>query len=527
MLGTNGHVKCDKDSFRKLNTPFCIVLQKVASEVINDQITQLVVKVFSGKMEENYKFLHEQNTENSLLLEENRKIVLYGKKFVNLRLLVDSVSYNFFGNNSYQEIRLDDAIGSTVETSPADHKISFKLRIHSYPLARHSYRKRRCAKDYIFNFGQNEDDCRNWANLINRQLRKLKMAKSDKSSEGFKLDIIPKKYFVVINPVSGTKKSVKVWKKIIEPMLIKASLLYDTLITKYSNHAHEIMLTLDWRLYEGIITVGGDGIIAEIVNGLSSRQDGIEALQSLAIGPIPTGTGNGLVASICHQSNESYHIINAIYIMLKGGFRNIDLSLVHTSNQSDWSFLLLGWGLIADIDILSESMRWLGNLRNHLMAVKLIAEKRLYSGRISMLLYKPSNSTPIDIMIPPIKEPLRNIEGYDDWVVIEDQFVLIWVVQTSHSGSTFYSGPNMKLQNGYFTIFIVRDISRLHLLQLLLTIDEGGHVHSPYVERYQAVAYRLEPLTMKGIYTLDGEVVPYGPIHGVLKPNSAAVFSLE
>jgi len=397
-------------------------------------------------MGENYKFLQEQLQENTLLLEEHRNIVLYRNKFISLRLLVDSVSFNYSKSSKCQDIRLDDTIGSTVfeYTSLRDRKVNFQLRIHCYLTAR--LRKGRYAKDFIFDFGQNDADCRYWAQSINLQLRKLKVAKSEKNGDLSLLDVTPKRYFIVINPFSGTKKSVIVWRKTIEPMLKKANLLYDILITKYSNEAYKYMNTFDWKKYEGIITIGGDGIIYEVVNGLASRLDGAEALQSLPIGPIPTGTGNGLVASICFYNHESYSIINSIFIIIKGGIRSIDLSHVHTVNQSHWSFLLLGWGLIADIDILSESMRWMGNLRNHVMAVKLIAEKRLYSGRISMLLYKPSIQT--DINLPPTNEPLLKIEGYDEWVVIEDQFVLIWVVQTSHSGSTFYSGPNMKLQNG-------------------------------------------------------------------------------
>jgi hypothetical protein len=57
-----------------------------------------------------------------------------------------------------------------------------------------------------------------------------------------------------------------------------------------------------------------------------------------------------------HENNENYTIINATFLCIKGNSCNLDLSKVTTSNnKSYYSFLILGWGLISDIDILSES----------------------------------------------------------------------------------------------------------------------------------------------------------------------------
>ena len=42
----------------------------------------------------------------------------------------------------------------------------------------------------------------------------------------------------------------------------------------------------------------------------------------------------------------------------------LDLARVWTSDQKQhWAFLLLGWGLIADVDLLSEPLRWMGEAR--------------------------------------------------------------------------------------------------------------------------------------------------------------------
>jgi len=214
----------------------------------------------------------------------------------------------------------------------------------------------------------------------------------------------------------------------------------------------------------------------------------------------------------------------------------MDLSVAQTRTKSQYSFLMLGWGLISDVDILSEFMRFLGETRLYVAAAYFIMAKRLYHARLSMLIVPPSDSRygaiqtsltpPLDL--PQFDQPLT--VGYNpgnEWLVIESDFVLIWVVQTSHTGETIYSGPGVKLDDGVFTILVARKMSRIGLLRLMISIDSGDHINHPQIEVYKASAYRLEPLTDKGLYTLDGEVVEYGPLQAVVRPGAAKVLKLQ
>jgi hypothetical protein len=115
--------------------------------------------------------------------------------------------------------------------------------------------------------------------------------------------------------------------------------------------------------------------------------------------------------------------------------------------------------------------------------------------------------------------------GWDMVTIIEDDFKLVWIVQTSHSTGSVKSGPNVELDDGVFTIFVIRSGSRCEMLGLLLMMDDGNHINHSRVEVYKATKFRLEPKTPKGIYSLDGEVVEYGPIQGVIKPSHAKVSS--
>lgn len=246
------------------------------------------------------------------------------------------------------------------------------------------------------------------------------------------------------------------------------------------------------------------------------------------------GSANGLAKSITFASHQDFSLINSTFIAIKGESAPLDLSITQTRTKSQYSFLMLGWGLVSDVDILSEFMRFLGETRLYVAAAYFIMAKRIYRGRLSMLIdpsynkgsslsYNPKQSNiPRPMELPPFSEPLVG----ENWMVIESDFVLVWVIQTSHTGETLYTGPGITLDDGVFTIVVARKMSRFDLLRLLITIDTGGHFQHPQVEVFKATAYRLEPLTDKGLYALDGEVVEYGPLQAVVKPAAARVLKL-
>lgn len=47
----------------------------------------------------------------------------------------------------------------------------------------------------------------------------------------------------------------------------------EVLVTKYPGHARNIVSSQDLSQVDGIVTIGGDGILYEVVNGLRFRGD--------------------------------------------------------------------------------------------------------------------------------------------------------------------------------------------------------------------------------------------------------------
>lgn len=407
---------------------------------------------------------------------------------------------------------------------------------------------RRSRKVLSLVFQTDENIPNQWASVIQSYVSGNRVARLRDGTE----PVVPSQrhFLVVVNPKSGKGEAMKIWKKTIQPMLMEAGIKATVLVTERPHHAHDYVVDPQFVPddVEAVVVIGGDGVLYEVVNGLSEREDGMSVLNRLALAPIPGGTGNGLIKSILHQSQEVSTPINAAYCAIRGSTAPLDLSEVITkSGNRHLSFLSLTWGLIADIDILSESMRFLGESRLYLSAGYFVATKRFYEGILRMKLVDPTayssresqgtctDSIAVDVdKKPTSKKPivptekinkLKEGESLDEegWLSLHSRFMMVFVAQTSHCSTSVHSGPGVKLDDGFFTVYAVEHISRFELSQLLLSFDSGEFVNHKSVRVFKCSEYSLEPLTKSGRYSLDGELIEYDRIEAKMLPGAARV----
>lgn len=120
-------------------------------------------------------------------------------------------------------------------------------------------------------------------------------------------------------------------------------------------------------------------------------------------------------------------------------------------------------------------------------------------------------SGPPDSLLLPLDQPLPS-----DWVVVpEEDFVLMLAMYQSHLAEDLLAAPGAILDDGAIHLFYVRaGISRAALLRLFLAMEKGAHLatNCQHLVHTKVRALRLEPYSPKGIITVDGEVVEYGPV---------------
>ncbi|XP_034053109.1 sphingosine kinase 2 [Gymnodraco acuticeps] len=129
-------------------------------------------------------------------------------------------------------------------------------------------------------------------------------------------------------------------------------------------------------------------------------------------------------------------------------------------------------------------------------------------------------NAPRDELLPPLDQPLPT----RDWVTIEGDFVLVLALYQSHLGADLHAAPQARFDDGLIHLTFVRaGISRATLLRLFFAMERGTHhsVSSPYVSHITCNAFRLQPLSTRGTLTVDGELVPYGPLQAQVHPALA------
>ncbi|XP_026848247.1 sphingosine kinase 2 [Drosophila persimilis] len=205
-----------------------------------------------------------------------------------------------------------------------------------------------------------------------------------------------KHLLILLNPKSGSGKGRELFQKQVAPLLTEAEVQYDLQITTHPHYAKEFVRTRKDLLerYSGIVVASGDGLFYEVLNGLMERMDWRRACRNLPLGIIPCGSGNGLAKSVAHHCNEPYEpkpILHATLTCIAGRSTPMDVVRVELSSRDKhyvmYSFLSVGWGLIADIDIESERLRSIGAQRFTLWAIKRLISLRSYKGKVFYLPY--------------------------------------------------------------------------------------------------------------------------------------------
>lgn len=128
----------------------------------------------------------------------------------------------------------------------------------------------------------------------------------------------------------------------------------------------------------------------------------VNALIDIPVCHIPAGSGNAFAATQALAARENVSTKENLYLAIKGQRRKFSLGkmTLETHPEPIYSCLSLEWAFIADIDMGSEFMRFLGGLRFEVYSVWRWLFLRRYLGRLSY--------TETDAPLPPLSEPIND-----------------------------------------------------------------------------------------------------------------------
>lgn len=396
-----------------------------------------------------------------------------------------------------QQLNLDDVVGTSLVNCGGDLQPCLLVSAYPKKFGLLGKKQRRVLQEYYFTCADLAST-KQWQKAIDNTL----------IGQPIKTAIQHRHLQIVINPNSGQRKAVKIFARV-RSLFDRANLSYAVTETSSAQDTKNLVRNLNLEKIDGLVIVGGDGTIHDAIASLMSRSDSKTAIE-LPIGVIPGGTGNGLCKSLLESAGESYNPLNAAFIIAKGRQKSFDLAWVVQNDKQYYSFLSLAWGLVSDIDIESEIIRFFGALRFYLYALFLMCIKRTYKGRFSFVSH------------PNCKHFQE--QYHMDWQVIEDDFLFVWAVNTPWAAYDMNVTPYARLNDGAIDVLVMRQgTPRLEILKALLLCGKGKHIDLPHMEYYKISAFKLEPLTNKGILVVDGELTNYSPIEMKVIPNLARV----
>ena len=364
-----------------------------------------------------------------------------------------------------------------------------------------------------------------------------------RSFEGIKRH---KSILVVINPYGGKGKARKLYESKCHPILASTECKIDIAYTKYAKHAMDIAKEIDLAKYDTIACASGDGIPYEIINGLYQRPDHVDAFNKLTVTQLPCGSGNAMSIS-CHWTNNPSY---AALCLVKSNEARIDMMCCSQESYVNefprLSFLSQTYGVIAESDINTEFIRWMGPSRFELGVAVTVLQGRKYPCdlyvkyavkdkkdiQIHYIEHKNKTTLLFDREITTPEERNAKLATNND--LTEDDFKLKYNLNDdipqdwerlnpdiSNNLQIFYTGkmPYMAADTKFFPAALPSDgsfdmvitDSRTPLTKItpiLLSLDKGTHILEPEVIHAKVLAYRLVPRIQEGLFSVDGEKFP-------------------
>lgn len=370
-----------------------------------------------------------------------------------------------------------------------------------------------------------------------------------------------KRIKVLINPYGGTGAAQSLYTQYIEPIFAAAQCDIDVERTNYSGHAGEIAKELDLHRWDVVACCSGDGLPYEVFNGLAARSDALRALKRIAVVQLPCGSGNAM----CHNLNGTGSPSLAALAVVKGLRTPMDLVSVTQGDKRYLSFLSQSVGIVAESDLGTEHLRWMGAARFTYGFLVRLLRKQAYPCDIAVgveidnkqeirQIYQRERSRTTS---PPSTEPqqqqqqqpstsLGSEDGTDAseglpplrYGTINDPLPEKWTLTPYPHLGNFYAGnmAYMAADSNFFQaslpsdgcmdlITISASIPRLAAIKSLLAVENGTFFDQQYVNYRKISGYRIVPRGDKGYVSVDGERVPFRPFQAEVHRGLGTVLS--
>lgn len=286
----------------------------------------------------------------------------------------------------------------------------------------------------------------------------------------------------IVNRTAGTGKCERLWPEV-ATYLEELGLELQVNFTKGEGDAIHLAKEAASNGAQAVLSVGGDGTLNEVVNGLVGFPD-------VTLGIIPAGSGNDFIRSLGVNPSDWQ---SACQIIARGQTKSIDLGQVngrHFINVSGVGF---------DATVVNCANTWgKAHFPSSLAYVAAVLK--------TLREFKPSR----------IKIQLDEQE-------IEAVSWLVAVASGQYFGGGMWIAPEADLHDGLFDVCVLGDLSKLAFLWAFPSIFSGKHLKHPAIKLYRARRVRVtadRPMLVQA----DGEVIASTPISFAVRQAGLRIY---
>ncbi|KPM44852.1 hypothetical protein AK830_g1721 [Neonectria ditissima] len=363
-------------------------------------------------------------------------------------------------------------------------------------------------------------------------------------------DAIPRKRaYVLINPNSGPGGAVRLWKTEVKPLLDAARMQLDVVTLTRGGEATDLAEKVDLTKYDTIMACSGDGTPYEVFNGLGKRPDAGHALASMSVSHIPCGSGNAFSCNLYGSHRASF----AALAIIKGIVTPMDLVSITQGNERKLSFLSQTLGIIAESDLATEHLRWMGSTRFEYGIMTRLFKRTCYPCDLAVKVeieeksevkahYKHhASSTSLAKLASSAEGVPAKGHGLPKlkYGTAQDPLPEGWELVSYDKIGTFYAGnmAYMSPDANFFSASLISDgcmdlvtidgdLPPLTALKVFLDVESGKFFDNSHVTYKKITAYRIIPRNQKeGYISIDGEKLSFGPFQAEIHQGLGRVIS--
>lgn len=333
-----------------------------------------------------------------------------------------------------------------------------------------------------------------------------------------------KRLRVLINPVGGKGKAEAIYAREVKPIFDAAHCELDVTVTDHHGHMVELAekMSLD---YDAIVVLSGDGGIHEVINGLAKHPQANKALR-IPIAQIPTGSANAVCINTLGPK-DGFNVAKACLNVIKGRPMKQNVYSIIQGDKTYLSFLTQAAGLMADLDLGTEKLRWMGDGRFILGYLKGVVTKNICPIEVEYKLVEGNKQKMISVG----KENAAKAHFYEEDASAQDHdTALPWSepIEDKSEGWTKFDKPIIYLYAGgmpyvsrdlmqfpmstpaeeCIDVVIQAEASRGLMLKATMGAEKGEQYWIESQVYLKVSALRVKP-TGRGNLAVDGEHYPF------------------